>query len=232
MSVDEQVSYSRQVDFCDPQRASETHVTIIGLGTVGSNAAVELARLGVGGLHLVDADAVEAHNLPSQRYGTADLGVAKTEACVAQVTAVNDGVAVTSHEGFLQGGESLPDGPVVLAVDSMDARKAILDMSLAWRPNHPLVIDARMAGQALQLFAIDPSRAEELERWQGFWFPPEEAHPVPCGGRSVSYIGAICGGLIAAHLRRQIMGEAIPFLTTMDLGAMLLTVTRKQSVGA
>lgn len=226
-----EVSYSRQQDFLDAEKARETTVSVIGLGTVGSNAAVELARLGIGTLHLVDADVVEAHNLPSQRYPLADLGVAKTAACKAQVEAVSDHVTVTTHEGFLTGGESLPDGPVILAVDDMDARKAIVDLSVAWRPGHPLCIDTRMAGMALQIFAFDPSAAEGLDAWAEWWFPQSEAHPVPCGGRSVSFIGPTSGALIASMVRAHVMGEPVHFMTTMDLRSMVFTVSRNKRVG-
>ena len=49
------------------------HVAICGLGGLGSNAAIYLARTGVGHLHLLDFDTVDASNLNRQSYMIRDL---------------------------------------------------------------------------------------------------------------------------------------------------------------
>ena len=216
------VSYSRQMDFVDPMAARNLHANILGLGTVGSHAAVELARLGVGSFYLVDGDVVEDVNLPSQAYTTADVGSTKAAACAAAVKAVSDHATISTEQKMLAGGEVFAPGVVILAVDDMDVRKQIVELSLAWRPSYPLVIDGRMAGQNLQLFAFNPSDQAQLDRWQSFWFPAEEARQVACGGRSVSYIGALVGGLIASHVQKQLKGEPVPFLCSLDLSTLML----------
>lgn len=55
-------------------------VAICGLGGLGSNVAVMLARAGVKKLHLLDFDQVEVSNLNRQQYMPSQLGMAKTEA--------------------------------------------------------------------------------------------------------------------------------------------------------
>lgn len=220
------ISYSRQTDFIDPVRARETHCTVVGLGTVGSHVAVELARMGIGSLHLIDGDVVEEHNLPSQAYLVHDIDRPKAEACADLVRAVSDHVQVQAEQRMLAGGETFEPGPVILAVDSMDARKQILELSVAWRPTHPLLIDGRMGGDALQLYSLNPCDAAALERWGREWFPADDAHPVPCGGRSVSYVGAFIGGLIASQVAKQLRGESIPFFTMTDLRSLHMTQVR------
>ena len=214
------VSYSRQMDFVDPFAAKALHVNVLGLGTVGSHAAVELARLGVGSFYLVDGDVIEDVNLPSQAYTTADVGKSKAQACAERVQAVSDHAAVNAEQKMLDGGEVFAPGIVILGVDNMDARKQIVDLSLAWHPSHPLVIDGRMAGQTLQLFAFDPSDPVQLDRWGQWWFPQAEAVQVPCGGRSVSYIGALVGSLIASHVQKHLKGEPVPFLVQVDVATL------------
>ena len=49
-------------------------VAICGLGGLGSNIAVCLARAGVGRLHLIDFDTVEPTNLNRQQYAVSQLG--------------------------------------------------------------------------------------------------------------------------------------------------------------
>jgi tRNA A37 threonylcarbamoyladenosine dehydratase len=42
-----QISFERQSLLCDPEKMGEQMVVIIGCGTVGSHAAIQLALLGV-----------------------------------------------------------------------------------------------------------------------------------------------------------------------------------------
>ena len=64
-------------------------VGIAGLGGLGSNLAVFLARLGIGHMILVDFDVVDITNLNRQHYTMKDLGVPKTLALVEQLEAIN-----------------------------------------------------------------------------------------------------------------------------------------------
>ncbi|MGP1506015.1 MAG: sulfur carrier protein ThiS adenylyltransferase ThiF [Campylobacter sp.] len=64
-------------------------VAICGLGGLGSNVAIILARLGVGNLHLIDFDSVDCTNLNRQSYFISDLGAQKTAALSAQIRAIN-----------------------------------------------------------------------------------------------------------------------------------------------
>lgn len=221
-----QVSYSRQTEYVDPDQARATHVSVLGLGTVGSHAAVELARLGIGSLYLVDGDSVEPENLPSQAYTLSDVGRAKAEACADRVREVSDHMQVACEQRMLNGGEVFQPGPVVLAVDSMQARKALLELSVAHRPSHSLLIDARMAGRTLQLYSFNPCETAALERWQDEWFDDNQALQMPCGGRSCSFVGATVGGLIASYVQRHLKGEPLPFFCQFDLATLMLVQVR------
>ena len=62
------------------RRFSAASVAVCGLGGLGSNVAIVLARAGVGKLHLIDFDRVDISNLHRQQYGISQLGMYKTEA--------------------------------------------------------------------------------------------------------------------------------------------------------
>ena len=64
---------------------SHSSVAIAGLGGLGSNIAMYLARAGVGHLHLVDFDKVDITNLNRQQYDIADLGTLKTDALTKNI---------------------------------------------------------------------------------------------------------------------------------------------------
>lgn len=61
------------------EKLSAARVHICGAGALGSNLAVCLARIGVGGLTVVDRDRVEEHNIGTQIYGLEEVGVRKAE---------------------------------------------------------------------------------------------------------------------------------------------------------
>ena len=68
---------------------NETKVAIFGLGGLGSNVAMWLARLGVGHLWLYDFDRVELSNLNRQYYFSDDVGEYKAVALLKHLQAVN-----------------------------------------------------------------------------------------------------------------------------------------------
>ena len=71
------------------KKIKETRVCILGLGGLGSNVAVLLARAGIGYLKLVDFDIVEANNLNRQQYRISHIGMKKTEAMKTIIKEIN-----------------------------------------------------------------------------------------------------------------------------------------------
>ena len=64
-------------------------VAVAGLGGLGSNIAVQLARVGIGQLHLIDFDTVDLSNLNRQHYFIRHLGMNKTDALAQQLLQIN-----------------------------------------------------------------------------------------------------------------------------------------------
>ena len=211
------IEYTRQELILDPIKAEQAQVHIFGQGTVGSNAAVEIARLGVSHQHLYDFDVVEGHNLPSQRFDINHLETNKAMAVAAQLTSLTNDKAkrVKTHTTKVEG-PVMVQGIAILAVDTMKSRREIWEKSL--RPNGEveLVLDFRMRANLLQCYAFAPRD----ERYDAVLFSDEDADPAPCGGRTVSYTGAFIGAFAANYVRKHIMGDAIPFFTAIDLDAM------------
>lgn len=67
------------------KKLSESSVTVCGLGGLGSNIAISLARIGVGKLHLIDFDRVDISNLNRQQYAADQIGLPKTEALKSNI---------------------------------------------------------------------------------------------------------------------------------------------------
>ena len=76
------------------KKLKKAEVCILGLGGLGSNVAVLLARAGIGYLKLVDFDIVEASNLNRQQYRISHIGLKKTEAIRTIIKEINPFVEV------------------------------------------------------------------------------------------------------------------------------------------
>ncbi len=79
------------------QKFSETSVAVCGLGGLGSNVAISLARSGVGTLHLIDFDRVDLSNLNRQQYSVSQLGMHKTEAMKQTLAEIAPYCKIVTH---------------------------------------------------------------------------------------------------------------------------------------
>ena len=76
------------------KKLKKVEVCILGLGGLGSNVAVLLARAGIGSLKLVDFDTVEASNLNRQQYRISHIGLKKTEVIKTIIKEINPFVEI------------------------------------------------------------------------------------------------------------------------------------------
>lgn len=152
----------REVGVHGQQLLRDSSVLVIGLGGLGSAAALYLAGAGVGRLALADRERVESSNLQRQiLYRGADVGRAKTAAACAQLAALNPDIAVEPLEGRLDAGRleaMVAAADVVLdCTDNFATRFAI--NAACVRGRTPLVAGAaiRFSGQ---LAVFDVRRAD------------------------------------------------------------------------
>ncbi|NCB99184.1 MAG: sulfur carrier protein ThiS adenylyltransferase ThiF [Clostridia bacterium] len=80
---------------------SRAYVGIAGLGGLGSNIAMMLARSGVGHLLLVDFDKVEPSNLNRQHYIVSHLGLQKTEALKSLILQANPFIHLDTIDTYI-----------------------------------------------------------------------------------------------------------------------------------
>jgi adenylyltransferase/sulfurtransferase len=164
MDDNQLLRYSRQImlpglDIEGQQRLLQSRALIVGLGGLGSPAALYLASAGVGRLLLADFDRVDLTNLQRQiLHGTANVGELKTESAAARLRAINPDVELIPVEAALDD-DNLADlvsqvDVVVEGSDNFLTRFAVNRACVANRV--PLVSGAviRMEGQ-LAVFRPD-----------------------------------------------------------------------------
>ena len=99
------------------KRFSSAAVAVCGLGGLGSNIAVALARAGVGKLLLIDFDHVDITNLHRQQYKADQIGRCKTDALaenileIAPYTKVETVMARITEDNFADLASSMTDDP-------------------------------------------------------------------------------------------------------------------------
>lgn len=79
------------------KRLRESKVAIVGLGGLGSQAALYLGGAGVGSITLIDGDVVQISNLHRQPiYRENDLGAPKAKAAASSLKKLNSDIAITT----------------------------------------------------------------------------------------------------------------------------------------
>lgn len=134
------------------QRLQTAKVAIVGLGGLGSNVALWLARLGVGQLLLYDFDKVELSNLNRQYYFLEDVGQYKATALLGHLKAVNPygnyhSRVVQLTEDNLA--ELLSEAHIVCeALDNPEAKALLVNGVMESFPDKYLVSASGLAGFA------------------------------------------------------------------------------------
>ncbi|MBP2637556.1 MAG: thiamine biosynthesis protein ThiF, family 2 [Firmicutes bacterium] len=134
------------------KKLQQGRVAIAGLGGLGSNIAVMLARIGVGHLLLVDFDIVEPSNLNRQSYYIRHLGMPKTQALQEQLTEINPFIQIETRTVRVTADnvvELFSDYPILCeAFDKPDAKAMLVNTALQKLPGVTIVASSGMAGYA------------------------------------------------------------------------------------
>ncbi len=98
-------------------------VAILGIGGLGSNIAISLARIGVGTLILADFDIVEPSNLNRQQYFISDIGKYKTEALKNNIENINPFIEVKTINKIIDSANIHEFGNVDIIIEAFDNPK-------------------------------------------------------------------------------------------------------------
>ncbi|HAU88282.1 MAG TPA: sulfur carrier protein ThiS adenylyltransferase ThiF [Lachnospiraceae bacterium] len=132
------------------EKVKQAHVAIAGLGGLGSNIAISLARTGVGYLHLIDFDEVEPSNLNRQQYKISHLGMPKTQALKQEIEEINPYIHVTTHNTRVDDDNIkklfVQDGIICEAFDKPEAKAMLVNGILEHFPEKYIVAASGMAG--------------------------------------------------------------------------------------
>lgn len=132
------------------EKFSQAKVAVCGLGGLGSNIAVSLARAGIGKLLLVDDDKVDITNLHRQQYKACQVGMYKTDALLSNLKEIAPYIHVEKYTGriteenacdILQGVDIICE-----AFDAAQEKAMLVNTVLEKMPEKYLIAASGMAG--------------------------------------------------------------------------------------
>jgi sulfur carrier protein ThiS adenylyltransferase len=210
--------YSRQQDIVPAERLSHCRATVIGVGAIGRQVALQLAAMGVPELQLIDFDRVEESNLASQGYLESDLGRLKVDAAADSCRAVNSRLEIrVAPERFKR---SMAVGNVVFcSVDKIDARRLIWEVV---RDQTACFVDGRMSAEVLRvLTACDP---QSRDHYPTTLFQQSEAFVGACTAKTTIYCANIAAGLMVSQFTKYLRGLPADCDIQMNLLTSEMTV--------
>lgn len=128
-------------------------VAVCGLGGLGSNIAIALARAGIGKLILIDFDRVDITNLHRQQYKADQIGMYKTDALADNLREINPYIELETHTERIseENAVTLLQGVDIIceAFDNAEAKAMLTDIVLSELPDKYLVAASGMAGMGV-----------------------------------------------------------------------------------
>ena len=132
------------------KKLQNSSVGIAGLGGLGSNVAISLARAGVGRLVLVDFDKVEKSNLSRQYYFLDQIGELKTKALKENIRKIDSIIKIEIHNQKLKKGfMEKPFKDVDLVIEALDNAKTksdFIEEIMLKFPKKPIVAASGVTG--------------------------------------------------------------------------------------
>ena len=181
------------------QAFSSATVAICGLGGLGSNIAISLARAGIGKLILIDFDRVDISNLHRQQYKADQIGMYKTDALADNLREIAPYIELEAHTERITEEIAvtlLKDADIICeAFDDAECKAMLTNTVLTEMRDKYLVAASGMAG------LYDANRIKTRKVTSKFYLCGDEKSDVAEGIGLVSSRVMVC----AAHQAHTVL---------------------------
>lgn len=188
--------FDRQADLVPQQGLTELKATVIGVGAIGRQVAIQLAAIGVRNLQLVDFDTVDLSNVTTQGYPASKIGLSKVEALGEELLTIDPLIQLDRIPDRWQP-RFKPGEAIFCCVDSISARSSIWKSANArchfW-------CDGRMLGEVIRVLSV--AEAEGRSHYPKTLFEQAEAELGRCTARSIIYAASIAAGMMLHQFTR------------------------------
>ena len=178
---------------------SSATVAVCGLGGLGSNIAIALARAGIGKLILIDFDRVDITNLHRQQYKADQIGMYKTVALAENLKEIAPYISLEIHTERITEDNVLTllkDADIICeAFDDAECKAMLTEIVLTEMRDKYLVAASGMAG------LYDANRIKTRKVTSRFYLCGDEESDVADGLGLVSSRVMVC----AAHQAHTVL---------------------------
>jgi len=186
------------------KRFTSATVAVCGLGGLGSNIAIALARAGVGNLILIDYDVVDITNLHRQQYKANQIGMFKADALRENLLEIAPYVTLETHSARITEGNAvmlLEKADIICeAFDAPECKAMLANIVLEKMPAKFLIAASGMAGME-SANTIQTRRVSKK-----FYICGDESSDVQSAGSLVSSRVMLCAAH-QAHTVLRILAE-------------------------
>ena len=210
--------FARQGDLVPMECLSRTATTVVGVGAIGRQVALQLAAIGAPRIQLIDFDTVEMVNVTTQGYLVEDVGQPKVLATANAIQRMDPSIRTVAINDRYRSKVDISKA-IFCCVDSISARAAI------WRSaagRCQFWADGRMLGETIRILAA--TSAGELSRYSDTLFPQTDVQAGSCASRSTIYAANIAAGMMIHQFTRWLRDVPVDVDVTLNLLAGECTV--------
>lgn len=210
--------YSRQRDIVPPERIGACQATVIGVGAIGRQVALQLTAMGIPWLQLIDFDVIEASNLASQGYLENDLGEPKVSATARLCKEINAGTEIIPIPDRFRRRMEIGN-TLFCCVDSIETRRHIWE---AAGDRVTFFVDGRMSAEVVRIVSVCDRASRR--HYPTTLFRTEEAFVGPCTAKSTIYCANIAAGLMVTQFTKYLRAAPIDADLQLNLLASEMSV--------
>jgi sulfur carrier protein ThiS adenylyltransferase len=200
--ANEQNRNDRQATLFPQTILSLAKATVVGVGAIGHQVAIQLAAIGVPTITLVDFDTIEIVNLGPQAFPAADVGKTKVSAVASRCRALNPDIRIEEVPRRISLEDDMSD-ILFCCVDSIDTRNRIFTAFSEQKQNkHALFVDGRMSAETLRILTAEGDIAESLAYYRTTLFPEAEAFHGECTAKSTVFTANIAAGFMVEQFSK------------------------------
>lgn len=208
------------------EKLANSRVFVAGCGAVGRVLAIQLVTMGVEQMTLCDKDVVEDGNLGPQGWHHAQLGKSKVEALAETLRAINPACQLTLHDAWFEPRMLETAQYTFSCVDRMEARKALLEASVAKarRLAFRAYYEARMSAETCEVRSV--WNDDSAKAWLAEWYPQTEVFQEGCTAKSTHYCASMAAVLLVSAFTKSLRGLPLTPMVGLNIKADEMTVVR------
>jgi sulfur carrier protein ThiS adenylyltransferase len=209
--MDNSDRYSRQRDIIPLEKLAACRVTVIGVGAIGRQVALQLAAMGVSWLQLVDFDVVEPSNLASQGFFEKDLGKFKVDVTADLCREINRGLEPYPIAARFRRSTQIGSA-VFCCVDQIETRRQIWE---SVQDKIDFFCDGRMAAEVLRVVTVSDSASRQ--HYPTTLFAAQDAYAGSCTAKATIYCANVAAGVMLSQFAKWLRHLPVDFDCQLNL---------------